>query len=402
MDPNLFRPLDHIDPPDQWDAIAERAASDEVDVRLDHARAPRRRAGAWVAAAAAVAVVAGGIAVARAGGDDSTERATEGPATQATEGPAPGGVAGPCPFTLEGDGLSPVAPFDRGPSPDAFPIERSSTGIVVVDNLEVVVTLGGSALIDGPTTSSETQHRVLAVDTDADTITVSFSRAIAADGPCPDAKAVVDLPLLPEHLDATDLRVRPMGEVLAPYVDAYGASLDRVLDAVTPTGEAGPDACTEPGATCLDEDDIVATGSAMPEGLPIEWEGPLAGGAGTYTIVMDEAGTRAVVGGEAITPADTWPEWNEETESGSGLGFELSPRDAGQPQDIIIVGIVPPDTVETFVVDRNGDPVEVPSLTLSPDGRFYAVHGLDIPDNGPNVWPIRHRLASGEVVPGLG
>ncbi len=400
MTPDLFRPLDRIDPPDQWDVVAARATEpDRVDL-LAPDRPRRARRAALVGAAAAL-VLLGGAVVRAAGDSDGSVTVDDEAVAAATDEPTPAGVQGPCPFTL-GDGIGPVSPFDGASRPAALPVERTSTGIVVVDDLEVVVSLGGSALLDGPVAPAETVHRAQAIDTGAGTITVSASRAVATEGPCPDAEVVTVLPLLPEHADAVDLRVRPMAEVVAPYVDAHRTTLDRVLDAITPTGDGGPDACTEPGATCRGEDGIEATGSSMPDGLPLEWEGPLAGGAGTYTIEMDEDGTRAVVGGEAITPADGWPGWDEATQGGSAFSFERSPQAPGGPLDEIIVGMVPPDAVETFVVDRNGDPVDAPSLTFSPDGRFYAIHGLDIPDAGPYVWPLRHRLASGEVIPGFG
>lgn len=74
MPADPFDPLRQVDPPDQWDDIAARAATEAAALDVEDAGRRRPRAVAMLAVAAAVLLVVGGIALARTG-DPDTARA---------------------------------------------------------------------------------------------------------------------------------------------------------------------------------------------------------------------------------------------------------------------------------------------------------------------------------------
>ncbi|HMJ75852.1 MAG TPA: hypothetical protein VK507_07760, partial [Iamia sp.] len=165
-----------------------------------------------------------------------------------------------------------------------------------------------------------------------------------------------------------------------------------------PTAPADPPpATTEPATTEPPATEPTTTVAPMEQ---MSWEGPLVDGR-TYRVEVEDGLMRAFADGVKVGMDNELPGWPGSPDDGSasGIGFELSPNPDGGPQDWILVGARPPGAVETFVESPDGV-VELPSLTISPDGRFYALHGLelDFMEDPATPWPIKHRDAAGNVI----
>jgi len=190
------------------------------------------------------------------------------------------------------------------------------------------------------------------------------------DGSWPIVSCTADGALLPAEDEAVDI----------PDPDDVGEF---------PTAPADPPpTTTEAPTTTTPQDDMT-------------WEGPTTAGQ-TYRVEVKADVLRVFVDGVQVNADGEIPRWEADPTGGTPpmLGFELSPNPDGGPQDWIIVGARPPGATETFVLGPDGE-VPVETLTISPDGRFYALHGLelDFMEDPETPWPVRHRDADGDLFP---
>ncbi|WCO65788.1 hypothetical protein PO878_14895 [Iamia majanohamensis] len=132
-----FDPLDRLDPPDQWNDIAARAADPERVAVAGPDRPPaggRRRAAAVLAVAAAVVLLVGGIALARSG---------DGGGEVSTAASPPGGpdvIPGACPFSTEpGPGVPTLEPAPRPVDAPSAALDPPTVGVGRVGDLRVAV-----------------------------------------------------------------------------------------------------------------------------------------------------------------------------------------------------------------------------------------------------------------------
>lgn len=136
MTTDPFEPLGRIDPPDQWDDIAARAADPDVELDEPAGGGRRPRGLALLAVAAALVLVVGGLALATSGDDDELT---------AANGPGSVGgavIPGECPFSLApGEGLPDLQPadpwFPATTSADA--LDPPTVGRGQVDGIQVDV-----------------------------------------------------------------------------------------------------------------------------------------------------------------------------------------------------------------------------------------------------------------------
>lgn len=312
MTDDRFRPLDRIDPPDQWGDIVGRTATDDLEVDLDGAgpRSRRRPATALVAAAAVVVLLAGGAIATRAGVSDDDERAAT-DVTDASEPAAPD-LGGPCPFSLDGPGIPAAEPFTPEATEDTFPDVVQTTGRVVVDGLEVVVSLGGRTTADGPISGAVGSRSVdlAGVDPVADTIAVRGVDAVSDEAPCTDASALVVSPLDAADAAVPDDQQRQDGtwpSDRAAYVSAVQPTIERVLDAVVT--QPGTEAAAAPCSFTLDDPTIPALTPKAPgeeepfsllDDLTSDWRRTEVDGARVFV------GVGSQPGGPLAEPGERW------------------------------------------------------------------------------------------------
>lgn len=474
MSPDPFRRLDGIDPPDQWDAIAERAARsgpDDLDVDLDGDPAggrARRRTGGLVAAAAAL-VLLGGTVIALQAGDDGAEdvaAATSDPAAE--PGGAGGGDSGErCPFHLDpGSGFPALVPgtaADVGWDLDEVGAtlrhgvvgDRRAQLLVGGDLPEVVgsdegqlatyratetdgatsiwVLVGGElteeqrasasstdcdgamVLVDGTdllaageAADEEAQHQTLAGRADPlRVLAVDLLAAIRLDPPATadeDEEQAQRQAELEAQVAAEQAELRRRMEEQARAQEecrraqAEGAAV--VCDMGSPTTTAPGSATTE--TTAPPTTTTPATpgagqpvAPATPSGAPQSWEHTLPDGR-TYRVETGGGRIKGFVDGRPIGDSSL-----AEMDASGGFGFEITPNPDGGPQDWVIVGARPAGTARTVVVGLDGEAAS-PTLTVSPDGSYWAIHGFDPSlahlEATPGPWPVTHYDAAGEVI----
>ena len=182
------------------------------------------------------------------------------------------------------------------------------------------------------------------------------------------------------------------------HVDADGALVLDLspaagcpIDGECPTTEPGSTATTEQPQTTLAED-------------VISWTGPLTDGR-TYQVMVEGDRVQAFVDDAPVgEPAGVpvWPPTAEGLILSSTVSFPLGPDPVDGSFDQVVVGARPPGAVTTEARNPEGDRIALPSLALSPDGRFYAFHGLalepyaDAREDG--WWPVVHLDAQGDVI----
>ena len=380
MSPDPFRALDRLDPPDQWDEIARRAGSDDVDLDLDatvRALRPRRRATLLVAAAAAVALVAG---IAVAGPDDGRDEgvATDPPVT--TEAPD-------CPFHLDpAADLPPVTPVPTEEIaedpvvwhslPDMGPV--STWGRTRVDGTDVLVGVGAPAPDAAVTTdlgiagTSGGKRRGDGTRITGATVTVVGPTTLIGPEPCSLAKVFVELPMLPED-DQEEFVFADLDQ--AHYVGAARPAIERVRDAVALDAGTGC-SVSAPGPA--------PEWGAEPDGGDDRFGGELRDGR-PYEVRTGDGGTEVWVDGRwAAGPAraDGLPV----TETGSG--WLATDENSGRG---LAYGVRPPGAVRTYAVTPDGVQV-CDRITFSPDGRWFALPDVD------RDWVIVHLDADGALV----
>jgi hypothetical protein len=271
MRPDPFSALDHVDPPDQWDDIVDRAAHD-TDVRvLDEA--PRRSALArprtWVAAAAVLALVGGGIALASGGSDE--DGVTTDP-TSTTE-PADDGtrVDGDCPFTVRTGELVPEVEPGRQPVEPELGILPGSAAPTSahgqVDDLLVEVAVGSdlaTAVVDDGLRSS----------IEGDVGWVEMGRIVdsGAPAPCQSVAVAVRMPMRPDDLlsRGQDLPPEPYRTRAEPVLEAVLAAIS-VPDGSAPGPEPAEPATIE-GACVFTVDQDEVGFPLQPGRVPVEPE----------------------------------------------------------------------------------------------------------------------------------
>ena len=186
------------------------------------------------------------------------------------------------------------------------------------------------------------------------------------------------------------------------HVDADGAL---VLDLSPAAGCPIDGACpsTEPGSTATTEPTTEQPPTTLGEGV-MSWTGPLTDGR-TYQVMVEDDVVQAFVDdAPAGEPAGVpvWPPTTDGLFETNTASFPLDPDGDDASLDQVVVGARPPGAVATEARDPDGDRIEMPSLAVSPDGRFYAFHGRELePYADARVdgwWPIVHLDARGAVI----
>jgi hypothetical protein len=381
MSPDPFRALDRLDPPDQWDEIACRAGSDDVDVDVDldtvGTLRPRRRAALLVAAAAAAALIAG---IAVAGPDDGGDEGVS-----ATDPPATGEAAD-CPFHLDpAADLPAVIPLPTEQVSEDAVVWRSvpemgpvsTWGRTRADGTDVLVGVGAPAPEAEATTSlgiagtSGGRRRADGTRITGATVTVVGSTTLTGPEPCSLVKVFVEVPMLPED-DVEEFVFADLDQ--AHYLDVARPAIERVRDAVALDAGTG---CTvsspEPAPEWGAEPDVGDNrfGGELRDGRPYEVR---TGAEGTEVWIDGRwAAGPARSNGIPVTETGGWLATNGN--SGRGLAY----------------GARPPGAVRTYAV--TGDGVQVcDRITFSPDGRWFALPDVD------RDWTLVHVDADGALV----
>jgi len=383
MNPDPFRTLDRVDPPDRWDDIVDRASlaaqTDPVHHLDDRRRRPPR---ALVAAAAVFALLAGGAVIARAATDDggSSQGVAAGPTTgSAVADPAGPVLDGPCPFRFATDsGLPAVTP---GPLPDTshpieeFPGAAITWGYTTLDTTTVEVGMvpapHGADTVSGPRGSrSELNAGQITGQHDV----ALGAMAVVGDGPCPRAWIVVHQPLSPGDEDL--LAVDGDGSRLAPYEAAAEALIDRVAAAVVAV-EPAPDSADAPDVVTTPETAPASdTTTPDPNGSPDPAD-VIAPPPGAVIGAVPGGGTFAL----SVTPGDPLDEVSVSTETDGGQGRTATylagqavavHLGQGDSPAVVVFGTRPPDTARTAVVGPDGEPYDE-GMVFSEDGRYFAV-----------------------------
>jgi hypothetical protein len=176
----------------------------------------------------------------------------------------------------------------------------------------------------------------------------------------------------------------PDADVIEEDLATREEALEEEIQAAADARQEELDACAEEPEACMPPPGVTA------------WEGPIGDGR-TYRVELDEDDTRVLIDGIEIGEAeDATPSWTDPMRS-FGLSFS---GDFVRTDPAVLVGAVPPGAVESLVLDEDGQPVVTPSLTFSPDGRYYAIWTGDTvgPTEGVSR-PVRHRAADGTLFP---